>query len=198
MTVQYPDRRVRKTKEWLKTSLLALIEEKPFHHITITELVQRADCTRATFYAHYDQLERLLDEIITEAFEAMTTAFRMPYAGQKAVRFDQMPSNAVVLFNHFLAYRTFYKLMLGPHINYNFREKLTKHLDQLYRQEFDLVVSESDKPLDLKYFSTYRIHGIIGLILTWIDEDFKESPDFMSQQLIQVLKFSTPGFYVRT
>lgn len=197
MTVQYPDRRVRKTKEVLKLSLLSLLKEKSFQQISITELVHCADCTRGTFYAHYEQKEDLLDEMIKEKFEEMTEAYRKPYLGMTVVDFNELAGSSIVLFDHFIENQSFYTTMLDPRTNYSFREKLTKRMDQLFRQEFDFIVTELDAHIDTKLFSTYRIHGIIGLILEWIDSGFEQSTDYMGEQLIQILRFNTPQIFVK-
>ncbi|MBB6634996.1 TetR/AcrR family transcriptional regulator [Cohnella thailandensis] len=197
MTVPYPDRRVRKTKEILKSSLLTLMQEKSFQQISITELVSHADCTRGTFYAHYEQKEDLLDEMIEEMFERMTEAYRRPYAGMSMVDFNELPGSSIVLFDHFTENRTFYKVMLDPRTNYNFRETLTRRMDRLFRKDFEFIVTERDAHIDTKLFGTYRIHGIIGLILEWIDSDFELPASYMGEQLVEILKFSTPQVYVK-
>jgi AcrR family transcriptional regulator len=197
MTVQHPDRRVRKTKEVLKSSLLLLMQEKSFNQISITELVNHADCTRGTFYTHYEQKEDLLNEMITEMFEKMTEAYRKPYAGLSVVDFNELPGASIVLFDHFIEHQTYYRTMLDPRTNVNFRERLTKHMDQLFRHDFDFIVTELDSHIDTKLFSTYMIHGIIGLILEWIDSGFEQSTAYMGEQLIHILKFSTPQIFVK-
>lgn len=197
MTVQHPDRRVRKTKEILKSSLLSIMKHKEFQHISITELVQHADVTRATFYTHYEQKEDLLDEIIEEMFEKMASAYRKPYIGTSVVDFEQLPAQSIVLFDHFVEHQDYYKLMLDSRTNYNFREKLSKQMDSLFRHDFDFMITDLDAHMDKKLFGTYRIHGIIGLILEWIDNDFDQPPAYMAEQLIVILRFYTPKIYVK-
>jgi len=54
------DRRVRRTRERLTQALVSLCREKPYGDIRMTELLERADVGRATFYAHYRDKEDLL------------------------------------------------------------------------------------------------------------------------------------------
>src|SRR5579885_1231524 len=56
-----PDRRVRRTHELLEAALLSLIKEKEFDAISVQEIIDRANVGRATFYAHYDNKEDLLE-----------------------------------------------------------------------------------------------------------------------------------------
>lgn len=196
MSIQHPDRRVRRTKESFKAALLSLMEEKNFHTITITEIVNMANYNRGTFYSHYEQKEDLLDEIIGEMFEKLNEAYRKPYRGLSVVEFNNLPSKSIVLFHHFLENKKFYKLMLHPETAYNFREKMTNKLAELFREDYTYS-TEVNPNIDIDLFSTYRIHGIIGLIIEWIDNDFEQSPAYMGDQLIQILNFHTPKFYLK-
>jgi len=79
---------------------------------------------------------QIIDE---EMFAKMTEAYRRPYLDLSVVDFNKLPSESIVLFYHFLDHAQFYKLMLNPATDYNFREKLTKTLDQLFRSDFELT-----------------------------------------------------------
>jgi AcrR family transcriptional regulator len=57
------DKRRRKTRRAIKTSLIRLMTEKDLSDITITEIAEEADINRKTFYAHYRDLYDILDEI---------------------------------------------------------------------------------------------------------------------------------------
>ena len=54
------DRRVRRTKQLIKQSLIELMHEKPFKDITVKDITERADLNRGTFYLHYVDIYDLL------------------------------------------------------------------------------------------------------------------------------------------
>ena len=54
------DRRVRRTEAALLRALLELMVEQGFDSVTVSQLVERADVGRSTFYAHYADKEDLL------------------------------------------------------------------------------------------------------------------------------------------
>jgi AcrR family transcriptional regulator len=56
------DRRIRKTKQELKDAMLALLDEKPFEKISVTELCEKASVSRITFYTHYGSKYDLVNE----------------------------------------------------------------------------------------------------------------------------------------
>lgn len=57
------DARKRYTQKMLKASLLRLMEEKPESRITVRELCELAQISRATFYSHYCDGYALLEDI---------------------------------------------------------------------------------------------------------------------------------------
>ncbi len=63
------DKRIKKTKKYLKDTLIRLLDEEPFEQITVTKLCERADISRITFYSHYadkyDLLEDIFQDMIT-------------------------------------------------------------------------------------------------------------------------------------
>ena len=60
------DKRITKTKQSLKQTLIGLVAEKPFEQITVTELCKAASVSRITFYAHYSDKYELVDEVFQD------------------------------------------------------------------------------------------------------------------------------------
>lgn len=64
------DKRTKRTRAWLLETLLELIEEKEYAEISITELTEKADVARQTFYRNYNSKDDILltklDEIRDE------------------------------------------------------------------------------------------------------------------------------------
>ncbi|MCB6367579.1 TetR/AcrR family transcriptional regulator, partial [Intestinibacillus massiliensis] len=56
------DRRVQKTKQAIREAYLSLILEKDTPKITITEIAQRVNIDRKTFYLHYDSIADIIHE----------------------------------------------------------------------------------------------------------------------------------------
>ena len=66
------DKRIAKTKKNLKNAMIAMLGEKDFEHITITELCRAAEISRITFYSHYSDKYALLDEIFDDMLKLGT------------------------------------------------------------------------------------------------------------------------------
>ncbi|MEQ2526068.1 TetR/AcrR family transcriptional regulator [Robertmurraya yapensis] len=196
MSTQYPDKRVRRTKDHFKRVLFSLMEKKNFCAITISEIVKEANFNRGTFYAHYERKEDLLNEMIEEVLKKATEAYRKPYLDQKVLDFNRLQPESIAFFDHFLEYKKFYQVMLGENSSYSFREKLIRHLEPLFRKDFDYSATIDDDNLDIHLFATYRIHGAIGLLLEWIENDFEQTPLYMSEQLLRIYRAYIPEIHV--
>lgn len=60
------DFRVKKTRRALLEALRVLLAEKSFDDITVTELCERAEVRRVTFYTHFNDKEELFAYMIRE------------------------------------------------------------------------------------------------------------------------------------
>ncbi|MFD0694337.1 TetR/AcrR family transcriptional regulator [Paenibacillus sp. GCM10027628] len=65
------DLRILRTKKLIEDTLLQLIEEKGFEHITVRDLTQRAMLNRGTFYLHYRDIFDLLEKFETETIQGL-------------------------------------------------------------------------------------------------------------------------------
>ena len=57
------DKRIKKTKNHLKNTLLEMLRQKPFEQISVTELCNASETSRITFYTHYSDKFELIDDI---------------------------------------------------------------------------------------------------------------------------------------
>ncbi|MGN0978012.1 MAG: TetR/AcrR family transcriptional regulator [Faecousia sp.] len=64
---QKQDPRTLQTERLIKKTLLQLMQKKPFHKITVTEVCAKAGIHRGTFYLHYCDLFAVLEELEEEA-----------------------------------------------------------------------------------------------------------------------------------
>jgi len=89
------DRRIRKTQTALKDAVLALASERDLDEITVQDIVDRADVSRATFYSHYKSKE----DLVTEALDSLFDTFVVEAAEFRKtpldLRPDVPPSNLV-------------------------------------------------------------------------------------------------------
>ena len=69
------DKRIKKTRRNLKNALTELLQEKAFEKITVTEICERADTSRITFYTHYSDKYDLLENLFNDREAMMVDYF---------------------------------------------------------------------------------------------------------------------------
>lgn len=65
------DRRSRRTTRLLKEALVALVLERGFDAVTVEDVTERADLSRATFYKYFKDRHALLDQIVVDLQEEL-------------------------------------------------------------------------------------------------------------------------------
>lgn len=63
------DLRVLKTKKAIREAFIALVEEKGYRHVTVSDVAQRAMVNRNTFYLHYLDKEDLVSSLMHESVQ---------------------------------------------------------------------------------------------------------------------------------
>ena len=53
-----------RSRRLIHQAFLELLREKPFEKITVTDIVNRADINRSTFYAHYPDVRGLVEALV--------------------------------------------------------------------------------------------------------------------------------------
>jgi AcrR family transcriptional regulator len=67
------DRRERRTRDALGDALIDLMQQRPFKSIKVQDVLDRADVSRATFYAHYRGKDDLFFSDVEEFWEMVSS-----------------------------------------------------------------------------------------------------------------------------
>ncbi|MBX9976101.1 TetR/AcrR family transcriptional regulator [Cytobacillus firmus] len=193
---EYHDKRIIRSKTAIKETFLKLLSIKSFDHITVSEIVREANYNRGTFYANFETKEHLLDVVIQDALREMIEQIRTPYKSISKVDMNELNIDDITLFTYFQDHVKLYKLLLSNHIRVDFRFQIAKAIEHLFIEEYEYEIEEGAS-LDTKWLYIYRAHGIAGLIIRWIEEDFSASPEYMAQQTLKLMTTSTKVFYVK-
>lgn len=67
------DARFQQSAKRIRGALAGLLRTKPLMDVTVSELAQAASVSRATFYAHYDNLGDVYEELVAEVMADVRT-----------------------------------------------------------------------------------------------------------------------------
>ncbi|GIN39574.1 TetR/AcrR family transcriptional regulator [Heyndrickxia oleronia] len=189
------DKRVRRTKLQLKQAFIKLMEEKSYDQITVTDIVNRADYNRATFYRHYNVKEELAEEMIADKTTALVETFKYPYKRKNMIHLNSLSPSDIIVFDHIMENRDFYKLWRKFQSIPGFEESFLQSIAKFIKKDITLLTPH-DPHLDNNLYTTFYANGILGLILDWIKNGLEPHPDYMAEQLVKIINYYPAESYI--
>lgn len=171
------DRRIRRTKKLLKDNLALLLMEKDITDITVKEIVDQADINRGTFYLHYKDIYDMLNQIENDMISDLEEiAGKFP----EAVLKDNPKPYIEEMFRYIKENHEFCRMLLGPHGDMAFVEKLKKMMEEKCFRSIMEACPENELQ-NYEFFSAYTVSGCIGLLQNWMEHGMKIPPDELAQ-----------------
>lgn len=172
----HAERRVRKTHIAIENALLELLKEKKLNQITISELAERANINRKTFYNNYSSIEEVFSSI-----ENKLTSFI----------FDSLPrtitpetdADILNLLQRLASIAEPYKEILHQIALHNNILPFQQRMDEkiLPYIEQNLTSHDIDKQLT-PYINLYIVHGVFNIFTEW----FSNKSDLTADQIAQL------------
>lgn len=128
-----------RSRKLIKAALAELLQEKPLDKITVTEVVNRAQINRGTFYAHYSDIPDVIHQMVEEIF----CRIRDVFDGQP-FDIDQLPRRLLEQVRAILDEDgTFFREVMASHAANQFNEQLfAVVLDYLLEHEGDFPIRD--------------------------------------------------------
>ena len=175
-----------RSRRMIREAFLELLEEKEFVKITVTDIVNRADLNRSTFYAHYPDVygvvEEIQDEIISRNMELVK---QMKY---RNILKDPMPYLNSICDTLEENIRLFTKMGHTAHVHL--------HLDKYRKMMADDIMCHSEIPEEIRNapFFEIRIHFFVGGIMNtyqqWAEGKLKSTLTEISQEIASLIQKS--------
>src|SRR5690606_226871 len=165
------DRRVRRTREALRSALIAEILEKGYAQVTVQDIIDRADVGRSTFYAHF----RDKDDLLFYGLEELRTAF-------DPARQDPGRSPTLAVFEHMHRSRQVWQAMAGRRGAEAFLRQLHRLLSELLRNHLRTRMPEGPTQVPLEAIVEFATSTLIGLgSRWWLEQEPARSPQEMDR-----------------
>lgn len=179
MNVEKKDRRIRRTEKQLEEALIRLLEKKSIQKITVKELAEEADITRATFYQHhrdpYEMLKEMQDGILDRIQDIINVTTGGDSYGFFYQLFDYLSDKNIrpEILSFDTGEGTGYE-RIGNKIHNNYMLRWGQHFTGEQNTQYE-------------YYRYYIVFGCIAVVENWVQHGKKETPDQMAKILFSVL-----------
>ena len=178
------DLRVRRTYKFLWDGLMALMAERDFESITVTDICERAMVHRTTFYKHYEDKYGLLFHGIQEELNALYKA--LDSAIGESAQTEETPdmfAHLVFVFEHVRQREAFYRLMLRNDDFSKFSTLLQKSLAERIAHRIQQEGKQTAMPIEL--YAQLSAAVMVSMIAWWLENDRPYTAVEMTQFLRQ-------------
>ena len=175
------DRRIQRTEKALRNALAELLLEKDLRSITVRELAERADIHRGTFYAHYQDLYELFEQIENEVFKELASILVFnpghDYTQIFTVLFDYAEENAD-------SFRILYSNSTVNYFPLRLSDFITERAIAITLADENMTSDEM--PGRWKLLLRYSVAGLLSIFESWIQSDFTEDKGELVRFSIEV------------
>ena len=163
------DKRVLRTRNILRQSMLDLMKRKPVSQVTVKEICDLAGINRNTFYAHYGMPEDILAEIENEYY------VKMNRIQESAIKTGDVSALILGIMNTLFENKEYSMVLYGDH---NDRKVRDGHYKNSYsRVMISWIESGTSAQADhLGWLFTFLSGGIDAVIRNWVKNGMKEDP----------------------
>lgn len=170
-----------RSRKWLTDALLELMKDKPFQEISISEIAEKADLSRRTFYRSFSSKE----EIICDHLEAIF------HSGVQTLLSEENDHSCFRTIRWYLDlwydHRDLALLLYRDHLI----SLLMQEYHTLFREVFLLRKGSyplAKQPEAMKYALSYSAGGLINVLWQWAGEGMEKTPDEVARLLFTALQ----------
>lgn len=165
-----------------------------FEAITVSDLTEKADINRGTFYQHYKDKYDLLKQSEEEIFEGLkkivvTFWQNANYDYEKVIKVDDLLPLTIQLFEFIGENFKFMRILLGPKGNSSFQNRLKDVIKDNLLHRFTHFLKEENMMVPPDYLLAYISSAHLGLIQHWLECGMDRSPEDVARILSQTAIF---------
>lgn len=183
------DKRVLKTKRAIFTAFAELLSEKDLSHITITDIANKADINRKTFYNYYTNIYEVMEEIenlTVSTFEKRLDEIEFEdmssFINQLFIQFTETINSDLEFFSHL--FKTNNRSILIVKIVDALKEYIMKRIEE--KQEIDVDT--------FNMIADFCVPGIISVYMSWFVSNQSISIETLSSRLTKLILNGTLSF----
>lgn len=165
-------------------ALLSLLEKKPFEYITISEVCEKAEVNRSTFYLHYENTGDLLKETTAYVLSSFTSYFTDTDNIAEILKNSALQDLKFVNEKYLQPYLLFIKenqRIFSAVLTQPEAFDTTEIFQKLFDNIFKPILDRFCYPRDMQnYVMMFYLNGITAIITEWLKDDCRKSIEEIS------------------
>lgn len=176
------DLRVIKTKTNIQNAMLTCLASQYFSEITVNAICKAAQCSRSTFYAHYDHKIQVIDDIADQIIEQIK-----PYMKQTFEKPEELLSVIDSLSQQlYQPHKDIIKLLLDPEFkDFGLEARLETLFKEQFLQRFEHI---KGKEIISEMYSSCVMCNIKAIIENRTNQEEQEAIEELKVLLFQKLE----------
>ena len=163
------NKRELSVSEYITISLFELMKVKPYNDISITEITDKANVNRVSFYRNFTSKEDIIDKWIKSTTQNFLSKSDISY--QKDSTLDYFTK----LFTHLEKYKTEAMLIYKANLFNLLKDEFDSNLINLHKKEYS------------NYKSYFIAGGIFNVYYFWLLNGCKETPQQVAEKLVDLM-----------
>lgn len=175
-----------RSKNLIKKALVKLMHEKELARITVSDIIREADISRGTFYAHYTDINSVIEQIENEELKKLL-AFVDSFKGA------DLKNPTTVFLRSVCEYLAqdmeYYRMIIKTNIVHNFLHRL---INIFYEKTVKSILeaNESVTTTGADIYLSYTSAGASMVIISWLNGDITATPKEVAEMLSKLVENS--------
>lgn len=177
------NRNSRRSKKLIRESFIELLKQKKdINKISVKEIIDNADISKSTFYAHYQDIYAVLEEFENELINEITSTIEEFFKDKKK-DFDPYIKRLLFLFQE---NENFYSLFFKTDIYVRLVEKIKKIIKNELSKYITKELPNTDKKT-VDFTVSFFTNGITYLMVDYFKNNLDLSLDEVAQKINDML-----------
>lgn len=163
------------TKDLIRKEFINLLNKKPLHNVTVTELAKECKIERKTFYYHYENLPQLIKEIFDEELDQVIEEYNETLSWEEgfilAAKFILDNKKAI---KHM--YESDYKIDLEKYVFSISGEIMNKYVSRQAEKT-------KAQDIDIKLIAYFYQCALSSALIQWVATDMKTDPKVITRRI---------------
>jgi AcrR family transcriptional regulator len=180
------DKRAMRTQAWLFESLLDLLKVKNYKDISVTELTEKADIARPTFYRNYNSIDDILIKKMDEVFDEYILMVKNVIRMNPDDTDGNVNEIVRLIFIVWGDNASLFNALLQAELTHKAVERFTEYVNSLQSQ---VIPEFQNSTITQRYLSQFFAAGTFQFLRIWMEEGRVLTVDEVTEVFDPMMKF---------